>query len=287
MAELEPGQLFTHDVPIAQAVLDAVEVRNNFTALARTLYTTDPVNPLDKRQGMMRILADPAEAPNKKLQAFLDGDWRTLLQNIAAGIAAPVKQIVQIAAASNSWVVDHNLGSQPLVQIYDATFKKLEAKSVNPEAVTQHLGFIPAAVLTTLAPGATILRAAIPLDINGTFLQGYGAVADALTGAPVGTIDFEISGAGVMTGGNLALAVASLGAIIPGVGASANNSFVRGNTLEVRAAITTAPTGGALDIYGQYQPGLQAGQYQVDHVNENRFIVTHPTPITGFVVLVG
>jgi hypothetical protein len=124
MATPEPGQLFLYDRPAASTPALSQEMRDNFTALARTHYTTDAVYPATPREGMLRI---NAEDPNDvKLEVFLivagSPVWRTIAKQLQLAKALPTKLIVDFAAATSPWVVDHNLGSQPVVQAYNASW---------------------------------------------------------------------------------------------------------------------------------------------------------------------
>ena len=111
MAITEPGQLFVFDQPTEKAWADARQIRNLFTALAQTNYTTDAAYPSAPRAGMARLNA--SDPNNIKLEFWQGspGAWRTSLQNIQGGVPAPIKQIVQITAAATVWTIDHNLGN--------------------------------------------------------------------------------------------------------------------------------------------------------------------------------
>jgi hypothetical protein len=133
VADLEPGALFQFGVPAEGAPRTSQPVRDNFTALGQTHYTTDEGYPASPRKGMMRILLDPADSIHR-LQWFDGSTWRSMLQRIEGGTPAPVKVIVDVNAAATTWTVDHNLGSKPLVQVFDATWIQRQPISAAPGA---------------------------------------------------------------------------------------------------------------------------------------------------------
>jgi hypothetical protein len=285
MADLEPADLFAYNRPVEGGFVDAVEIRNFLTALARQHYTTDIVKPVSPQDGQPRINAsNPA---NVKLEVYLSGAWRVLLQNIENGLAAPTKRVVQFDVVSASWVIDHNFGSLPIVYVLDSSLNVLTPVPLLPAVERIHLGTIPAAIFATLPAGATVLRAALPVDFNATFLSAFAVAAEPVTGAPDGLFEFEIAGQGAMAGGDLPWATATLGQVLAGSGALGNNNLTAGGTLEVRAQTTTAPTGGALDLYATVQRTTNQGNYTVANPTLDRTIISHPSALTGFAVLVG
>jgi len=282
MATIEPGQLFQFDRPLERAVVDARLVREMFTALAQTNYTSSAAYPNAPRIGMLRISAvDPS---NIKLEVFVGAplQWRTLLQNIQLGVAVPVKQIVQFAVPSLTWTVDHNLGSQPLVQVFDASFNSLPT---GVASAPLYLGHVPAAVLLTRA-GVETLRAAFVLPGSGGAITATRAVcAEGVSGTPTGSLQFTLSGAGgPMTGGDIPVVASGLGAVLPGNPVTGNNVFVGGDTLLVETNFAATATGGALDVYADI---TAVGGYAIANPTVNRVIVTHQVPTAGFLILVG
>lgn len=282
MAELEPGQLFVYGIPQVSAFLDAVQIENCLRALAQNHYTTDALFPTDARAGQFRINAE--DPTNIKLQVRLNDAWRTMLQHVEIDVPAPVKQIVAFDTALASWIVDHNLGSQPVAQAYDATFRMLAAfTSVNPPTEQWGAGFVPSAVLT-VAVG--------PLDQGGFvapfdgFVEGaYLSVMEGVTGAPSFTYQPTINGTPVTGGLVMVTGPLSMGAIVNGSAVTAANKFTAGQTVRMRLnAGTIVPTGGSVNLFLRIR---RADYCFIQHVTENRVTVTHPEARTGFVVLVG
>lgn len=287
MPDLEPAQFTVYGIPVEDSNVISLEFRQLIEALARQFFTTDDAFPNENRDGQPRVLAnDPA---NIKFQIYYNGAYRTIAQNIQSGIAVPTKQIIQIPASGplQQWVIDHNLGSQVLVQAYDQNWNLLQAVPLTPVTERVHLATIPAAVLTTLGVGVTVLRPALPTPLSGSFLSAEAVAQEVVGGVPVGQLEFEIAGQGVMTGGEIALSTAVLGGVISGVAATANNTLTAGGTLEIRANMTTAPTGGALELFAYIQRGINQGTYRVNHPTEDRVIIEHPAPLAGFAILVG
>lgn len=276
MAEIEPGQLFRYERPVEGAFLDAVEIRNYLTALARTHYTTDSANPANAQDGQPRVNAE--DPGNIKLEVFLAGAWRTVLQQIDKGIAAPVKSIVQFAAAGTPWVIDHNLGSQVVAQVFDSAFIKL--KPVN----TFETRPVPLVQIdATNAIGAALTGWLAPF--NGSFLNTYAAVENvALPGGGL-NVEFDIAGTPV-TGGDIPLAAAAIGDIINGNPVTANNVFNAGDAINITT--TGAPLGGgSVKVWANMLRSLNTGEYRLTQVTENRITIDHPVPTAGFVVLIG
>ena len=280
MVDLQPAQLYLFDRPLQGGPPTSEDVRNNFEALARTFYTDDTTYPEVARQGMMRIFDDSG---NVKIQWYDGTAWKTVAQNVGAGIPAPAKQIVEFTAAAAQWVVDHNLGTKVAAQVYDSSWNLLPPAHPTSRDETVFLGHIPPAVLTALT-GTQTLRATLPLSIDGSILSVFAQAAEALTGAPDGQIEFEISGiAAPTTGGVIALALASLGDSLAGTAITGNNTFSAGETLLVRSVVTTAPTAGGLDLFAV----VRNSSYTLVQPTDNRIIVNHPAAVTGRVVLFG
>jgi hypothetical protein len=283
MAVIEPGRLFQFDRPLVGAQVDAVLMQGLLEALARTNFTTDTAYPSAPREGMLRINA--SDSSNVKLEVFQGspGTWKVLLQHLETGVASPTKQIIQFLTPQTSWLVDHNLGSQPIVQTFDSGFNLLTA-GVSSLA-TLFLGHVPAAVLTSRT-GVQSLRAAFPMPGAGVVTATRALASEEIVGAPSGQVEFELSGAGgPMTGGEIALSAAALGQNLAGAAITGNNSYGAGETLLVQTDVATAPAGGALDIYADVLAA--GGGYTVAHPTPNRVIVTHPVATSGFMVLIG
>lgn len=290
MAELEPAQLPVFGLPIENAFLDAVEIRNALKALAQTFYTTEASRPSDARQGMQRVNAvDPT---NIKLEQFINSQWRTILQRIDAGIPAPVKQIVEVPVGLpiTPWVVDHNLGSQVSALVFDIAFLQLV-----PVNVFQPRNIPLVRLDTSLGIGPVLTG--YPLEFNGDILTTFAVVE----GIPLGgggplNVDFVIDqtpsgGAPVpVTGGTIVLGPTATGVVIPGAPVTATNVFTgTGATPDLLNVLTTgAPlAGGIVQVWIKAQRTLNPGEYRLTQVNENRITIDHPVPTSGFVVLVG
>jgi len=281
MADLEPAELFRYGRPVEGAFMDAVEMREYLTALARTHYTTDADNPNNAQDGQPRFNA--VDPDNVKLEFWLNGAWRTALQGIDKGIAAPVKSIAQFDTAGVSWVIDHNLGSQPLVQVYDSTFQQL--RPGDPvEDVLVSVAHLPFALLSALPAGPTVVASFLaPFD---GLLEGLALVTpEGLGGGGLDiTADFTIDATPVPGASVNIVGPAPVGSRVGSTG-TAPNTLVGGLSLvELRITNTTPPASGSFDVHATVKP---TGACQVLHVNENRVIVTHPIARTGFVVLVG
>ena len=190
MADLEPADIFTYDIPQETSFLDAKQIRDNFTALAQTHLTTDPTKPLDARDGMLRL--NRATPTNTKLEVFLSGAWRTMLQNVELGTPSPIKQIVQVVTPTNPWVIDHNLGAQVVAQVFDAAFVGLKPVNTFDE---QNV----VVARNRLATGPVITG--YPLAYNGVILGTFTAIETVGVGGPINS-DFLINAAPV-TGGTI------------------------------------------------------------------------------------
>jgi len=137
----DTGGLFLFDEPQAGAPRRSQEIRNNFEALGRCNITTDPTLPANPREGMMRVLKDLSPANNWKLQQFLAGAWQTLAQRINSARPAAASRTFVFTAAVNPWVIQHDLGNQPLVQIFDLTYLQRQVVPSAPGAgqyILQH-----------------------------------------------------------------------------------------------------------------------------------------------------
>jgi len=279
MAELEPAELSVFGLPTELSVVDAKEIRDALTALARTFYTTNAANPSDSRQGQLRV--NGVDPTNFKLEAYINDNWRTLLQQIDKGIPSPVKQVVQITAASASWVIDHNLGSQVVPLVFDPSFIKMTPVNVFPPRNIQL-----ARVDMTLPIGPVLLG--YPLEFNGVILSTFGIVEGLPPGAggPL-PIDFLINAVPV-TGGTIVAAPAlPTGTLVPGTPVTGDNVFVVGDILDILATGVPHAPAGALNLWMQAQHTLNAGEYRLTQVTENRITIDHASAVTGFVVLVG
>lgn len=284
----EPATLWPgFGIPAEQTPARSAEIRNAMEAIARTFLTSDAGRPSSPRDGMIRALNDGG---NYRLQFRIGGDWQNFLQHIEDDIPAPAKLVLaQFAAVpSTVWVVDHNLGSKPMAQVFDTSYNMLRPVPSGGSEQQVYLGAITPAVLTGLPAGVTTLRPALPLSFGGTFVRAHAVQAEGVVGPVVGTITFELSGAGgPMVGGGITLAAGTLGGVLAGVDATGNNAFAAGDSLAVRASMTTAPLAGFLELWALMAAGPQTGEYTLQHITDNRLVITHPAPTAGFVILVG
>src|ERR1700676_1240437 len=118
------GTIYTFDAPAAGSPQVSQLIRNNLEALARTNLTNDPTVPNPAREGMARVYVD--NTGKYFLQYFLLGQWRTVAQGIQTGIPVGSKQIFKFTTAVNPWTITHNDGTQPLIQVYDSSFRELQ-----------------------------------------------------------------------------------------------------------------------------------------------------------------
>lgn len=137
----EVSGLFLFDGPSAQTPMRSQEVRNDLTALAQTNIGSDPAKPAFPREGMMRILKPTAPATAYLLQAYLRGAWRTQLQLMESAHPTTAKLIFPFGVATNPWVLQHNLGSMPVVQVLRADLLQRQLVLAAPGAdqyILQH-----------------------------------------------------------------------------------------------------------------------------------------------------
>lgn len=126
MPDLQPAQLFLFDRPVQGGPPLSEEMRNNFEALARTMLTDSDAYPSAPRKGMVRIFEDAGPPAVTKYQWYDGGTWRTMLQKIEGGVAAPAKLLIDITTPLAVWTIDHNLGSRPVVQVFDSPWNQLQ-----------------------------------------------------------------------------------------------------------------------------------------------------------------
>lgn len=292
-ASLWPG----YGIPAEQTPARSAEMRNALEALARTFFSTDPLLPTNPRDGQLRVF-DEVGLGNTKLQWRVGGAWTTMLQNIQDGVAAPAKQVAAGFAAvpSTPWVVDHNLGSKPLPQIYDLSFRQLQpVHTFQKEYIS--FGRVD---LATLLAGVLLV---MPARFEGRILEVYAATNEGIPGVAAASLQWEIdstpSGGGVvpLTGGLVTIPAGphTQGTQFPGSPVTATNVFSQhldlGAGMEdiLRVFVPAPPTlaAGSVELFAVVERGLHAGQYQLQHVNDNRFTVDFAAPQAGFVVLVG
>jgi hypothetical protein len=156
----EPGSLFLFDRPASNTPALSQEMRDNFTALARTNITTDAAFPVDAREGMLRINASDPNDVRLEVALIVAGSlvWRTIAKQLQLAKALPTKLIADFGAPTNPWVVDHNLGSQPLAQAYNASWFAFQVVPQGGpiaagQCTVEHPS--PNRVIITFAAGAT------------------------------------------------------------------------------------------------------------------------------------
>ena len=283
MATIEPGQQFQWDKPTEKAFVDAALIREMFTALARNNYTTDPAYPANPRAGMLRV--NETDPTNVKLELWQGspGVWRTVLQSLQGGVAAPVKQTIQVAVAATTWTIDHDLGNYAVALVFDTAFRQLRAVHT-AERTSLYLGRID---LAAWVPGP--IRASIPTPFTGTIRRSWAFTpSPGIVGAPAGTLDLDIGGVPV-TGGQIIVAPTPVGVRTDGLPIVAANAFVKGGdniNLIANPAAAGAP-GDALEVWVELEKTLQDDEYFLDQPTENRIVVTHSAPQQGWVVLIG
>lgn len=287
MAEPQPASTFVFGRPGTGTPVKSAEVRANLDALAVLLRTNDEDLPVIRRDGMPRFnVFDPN---NIKFQIFFDNAFRTVFQKIQLGIPAPTKLESRFdpAPVGNTWTIDHNLGSRPLIQAYDLNGNLLQKVTLAPPPRDQIvMSRTPPPVLTTLPAGPTILATWIA-TFAGAVDELILTVDEPITGAPTMSFDVTINGT-PMTGGTVVVgAPVSLGARLGGGAPTALNVFAVGDTVDVIATVPATPTGGFIMAYLDVERRLQTGQYLAQHSTENRVVITHPVPTTGFALLIG
>jgi len=289
MAELEPAEIFTHDAPNEFTIVDAKQIRDNLTALARTFYTTNAANPQDTREGQPRVNA--SDLNNIKLEYLIGGIFRPVLQNLQGGIAAPIKRIVEVGTAATTWSIDHNLGSRVIALVFDSSWFQLEATSLtNPDVDSKMFGDFD---LATVPSGP--VRVGMPLTFNGIITATYAMVSRAVAG-PVNvvfdmTIDKTPNGGGStpITGGTVSAVSGGalpIGGLIAGAPVTAANGFNAGDLLDIIATVTT-PSAGEVELWAELTRVLNPGEFTLEQPTDNRIVVTHPVATSGFVVLIG
>lgn len=292
-ATLWPG----YGIPAEQTPARSAEIRNALEALARTFYSTDDAIPQNPRDGQMRIF-DEVGLGNTKLQWRFGGDWQTVLQNVQNDVPAPSKQVAAgfAAVASSPWVVDHNLGSKPLVQVFDLSYNQLQPVSIFQKEVVS-FGRVD---LAALVAG---LLLAMPARFEGRILEVYAASNEGIAGAAAASFQWELdstpSGGAVvpLTGGLVTIPVGPhvqstqfAGSAITGANTFSQHLDLgagQEDILRVNVPAPATPAAGSVELFAVVERGLHLGQYQLQHVNDNRFTVDFAAPQAGFVVLVG
>lgn len=282
---VQPAQVWLFERPGTGTPVRSEEVRNNFNAIGRLFFTDNADYPENPRNGMPRVLAQ--DPNNVRFQVWFNNAWRTIFQNIQRGIPAPAQLVATVESPGlTTWTIDHNLGVKPIVQVFDELGNMLEATNLDsPPRATIPLTNVPDAVLTSLA-GTTVLHEWIA-TYRGSVVDLLATVSEAITGTPDFTVDITIGGT-PMTGGDIAVtATQTLGTRLSGGTPTADNEFEVGDSVQMRITMNTAPTAGALILSLDTQRALRTGQYLMQHVDENRVVITHPAQQAGFATIVG
>jgi len=283
----EPGELFRFERPGTRTPALSEEIRNNFNALGQSNYSTDSAKPdtTQRRDGMPRLLAE--DPNNVKYQVFFDGAFRTLMQNVHLGFPAPAKSVVQITTPASVWQIDHNLGSQPIVQVHDASWSQLRPVHTYPEqaAMVARLGPVH---LSTLIPGPPVpVRAAWVFPYNGAIVGAQVAVDDSVIGPLNITVDFDINGNPITGGTVLVPGGSPPGLVFPGLPITGANLFTPSDALGISVSVDAPVVSGNMDVFLVLQRTLNTGEYLLQHATENRVIVTHPAAVSGYAVVIG
>jgi len=288
----DPASLFQVGLPRDQIPARSAEIRNNLQALLQNLFTTDPSLPTNPQEYSFRLfneLTDPTKAGNLRLQIRFGGSWRDFLQNLQGGLAAPAKTIVDFVAGgpSSPWVIDHNLGSQPFVQVIGTTGPQLQlfspVLSTAERREIRFLGRVPTAGIT---PG--VVRAGIVLPYNGTIIRTFAVSEGALTGPVDLTFQFTKNAVALTPEGDIAVTAAQVrGDELAGAGIPTSPNFLAGELLDVDVVVTTPPADGALELYAELERTLQPTEFRLTHINSNRLQIDFAAPTQGFAILAG
>ena len=288
MAESEPGRVFQYNIPADQTPARSSEVRENFRALMRNQYTTDPAHPASPQEHEFRLLDDhttPALTGNLRLQVYLGGTWREVLQNLQLGFAAPSKVVSAAfnAVALNPWVVDHNLGSKPVVQVFDSSWNQLRVVRDTHQR-REFLGWVNTALLI---PGP--VRVGMVLPYPGTLLSTELFVADFISAGAGVVFDFVLAGTPLTPSGDIIIPGAvPRGALLPGNPIpGAAGVFAAGAALDINVNVAVPPPDGAVELWGIFDRTLAPDECRVQHITDNRFEVRFAAATTGFLVYVG
>jgi len=290
--------MFSKGIPANQTPARALEIRNNFEALAATFFTQDANEPQNPERGWFRLIDEvnnPAFAGNIRHQWYDGAAWRTITQNIQGGVAAPTKIISAFSVPAVTWVVNHNLASKPLALVFDGAHQQLQPVQVFPREVI-FLGHVD---LSILASGVSSI--VFPVRSEGRILETFAMAPTPISG-PGTTATFDWAIDSTPSGGGLVPVVGGTvlvpsgghpqGTTFPGGPVTAANVFSQHSGLGVEDFIvvtvpTNVPSAGRVDMFMVVERSLQPGQYRLVHINDNRFNVEHPALTTGSVIIVG
>lgn len=110
---------FNFALPQELSPLDAKEVREKVNAIGRLNITADDNCPKNPLEGMPRV--NKSDTNNVRFQIFYNGDWRTAASQLQSTITPPQYLEFEQSTPNVTWLIQHNLGRKPLVQISDTT----------------------------------------------------------------------------------------------------------------------------------------------------------------------
>jgi hypothetical protein len=150
---------------------------------------------------------------------------------------------------------------------------------------TPHLAGIPPG-----PPPGVPVRAGWTFPYAGTIIAAQVAVDDPIIGPTILTVDFDINGT-PLTGGQVPVPGGSPpGLVFPmAVPITGNNAFnpTVPDFLGISVSVDAPVIAGSIDVFLVLQRTANAGEYLLQHANENRVIVTHPAAQAGYAVVVG
>lgn len=120
--------LFVFGVPAENSAITSSHMRNALEALARTNITSNPSNPPNPRDGMLRV--NVSTPSNIVLELYYNGTWRALIQNLTS-VGGVAKYATQQYTSATVWTIDHNFGRRPIVQCVNGSGDVIHPLSVN------------------------------------------------------------------------------------------------------------------------------------------------------------
>ncbi len=132
----------------------------------------------------------------------------------------------------------------------------------------------------------TPVRIGLPLAYNGAIISAHAAVDDPILGGGL-TVDFDINGTPLAGGSVIIPAVPPPGFVAPGLPITGANLFTPTDVLNILVTLAAPVVAGDVDVFLVFQRTLNAGEYLLNHVNDNRVIVTHPAAQSGYAVVLG
>lgn len=262
------SDLYTFDQPASGSQQLSLLIRNNFEALSRNNFGTDPNFPKNAREGMERIRKDPSTG-TYYLEFFLAGAWQIAARGLQLGTPMAAKKLFQFSTPVSVWNLTHNLGSQPIVQVFDPSWTQLQA--VSSSGVLQ----------PTTADKSRFVGAPTVGDGVDTGL--------AVSGAPVGYLGVNVRGVGAEVG-NADKTKDCYFSNDGGTTARAYGAIQMGDHLiwnSVIAGFGLATTDRIDFFYNVPVAGPTPGQYTLQSSGPNVSVVTFVAPQAGFAIVVG